>query len=431
MYLEAQTSCVPDSCYPGESWLWVSDHGERVVVDVGAIPEFGKRVAHFSPRIVVLTHDDLDHVGGLDALCNELTASPLRIPPAEFWIPADWWLIIKAASKLHGGVSVSDEATAIVTQVILNGGHVHSRHAQGIRSGDEREPERDASIKDDPDDLETLVAEVSKVIDDLGSRGDALFDEVEQAVTAIVQGDRQQFQKVLEVTADRSTQPIVGTPHQIGKRVAQMAKKHRDILGGIIRTGARLRLFDPDEVVGSCWQTEGRPGIATVINAAEVGLIVRRPALPPAYELFMRSALSVQNRRALAVFLWPADCGWWWRNHPIQTHPGRTGVIVWSDSDGRVGGQPPTGTVIPWSFTSVMSAPHHASTDSAHDAIWAARPDDVRVMLSANRHRNRPDWYRVPKTLRFCTDCARLRRVSALVVSGSYGRVTLPFHCTC
>jgi glyoxylase-like metal-dependent hydrolase (beta-lactamase superfamily II) len=48
----------------GESWMWDS-HGVRVAVDVGATKGLGRVAASFAPDMVVLTHDDSDHVGGV------------------------------------------------------------------------------------------------------------------------------------------------------------------------------------------------------------------------------------------------------------------------------------------------------------------------------------------------------------------------------
>lgn len=87
---------------PGESWLWTGYDGFRVAVDVGAsAAHFGLTVAGHEPHVLILTHDDDDHIKGIADFLGAMQAEPSRprplrnslgsgLNPLQIWIPFDW-----------------------------------------------------------------------------------------------------------------------------------------------------------------------------------------------------------------------------------------------------------------------------------------------------------------------------------------------------
>jgi hypothetical protein len=101
MHLICQTDA--EVAHPGESWLWENSEEFRVVVDVGAHEPFARRAAAFEPDVLVLTHDDNDHIGAAMSFFDQRAAEPpmpstrptsLGRPafrrPFEVWMPYDW-----------------------------------------------------------------------------------------------------------------------------------------------------------------------------------------------------------------------------------------------------------------------------------------------------------------------------------------------------
>ncbi len=82
--------------WPGESWIWAADESRcRVVVDVGCAQEIGARAAQSRPDVVVLTHDDGDHIGGMWALLVQYAENPQWSRP-ELWLPVEWHFLVQA-----------------------------------------------------------------------------------------------------------------------------------------------------------------------------------------------------------------------------------------------------------------------------------------------------------------------------------------------
>jgi len=68
-----------------------------VVVDLGtATAGLAERAAAREPAVVVLTHDDNDHIGGFDAFIGALG----RCRP-QFWLPAYWIFLEVAVSAVE------------------------------------------------------------------------------------------------------------------------------------------------------------------------------------------------------------------------------------------------------------------------------------------------------------------------------------------
>lgn len=98
-----------DTKWHGESWLWESADGRRrVVVDVGQAPSTGRRAALHRPEVVVLTHDDGDHVGGVWDFFAEY-AEDRDLPRPELWLPVEWLLVVQSLVVLR---EVQDERQA-------------------------------------------------------------------------------------------------------------------------------------------------------------------------------------------------------------------------------------------------------------------------------------------------------------------------------
>ncbi|MFI5710151.1 hypothetical protein [Kribbella sp. NPDC051620] len=415
-------------------------------MDVGADREFGVQAASFAPDVLVLTHDDKDHVGAADAFFegrsyrHRFRGTDLGAP--EVWVPLDWLHVLQALAQLgyrknertapgrdrqvkaampsQGPV---DEDIDAIRDLLGTPKPRRSRSEPSVmvigRTGDNR-----PGPPSDVPGPQKLSAEIARgaaaslgrelqVLDsrELGRyprqlRGEAMR-RISRAVEPVINSHRQ-------VLSDnrRGTGPIAeswaGTDRQVATRVAESAVRIAGILLGAYVAGCRFRWFDVDQATmaeSPCWPSEGLPYLVTIVNAVEVEP-PPPPAADPALALTLATRLSVQNRRALVTYLWPTmpspKSPW--------PHTNRTdGVLIWSDAEAVVAGNAPTAGLVPWKTISLMSAPHHASAVSAHEAIWLHRPPNVKVMLSSNNQRDSKHFLAIPSQLRDCTRCGAKR----------------------
>ncbi len=66
---------------------------QRIVVDLGTKADrIGRRAVREDPDVIVLTHDDRDHISGAPAALWSLNPRADR----QVWLPADWWYLVAA-----------------------------------------------------------------------------------------------------------------------------------------------------------------------------------------------------------------------------------------------------------------------------------------------------------------------------------------------
>lgn len=504
--------CLTDRSVPlpGESWLWTGYDGFRVAVDVGArAADFGLTVAAHEPHVLILSHDDDDHIGGIADFLGAMQAKPSRpwpwhsalgsgLRPLQIWMPFDWvrlalvlavtqglldpddfdidnyygadhrrrrqqrnpevdWITADINTALsqalddaqrRGSTKGKDGRTRKIggttdAEVIRNrsilGSAGHDRDLADQRLHDLRR-RRDDDVLRDP----LLLADLSRHEADSEHEHDQYMEEMDRlsglveaiaglgtlenvlidAVTVAVSKGRRKFGDLF-----KEGRGWTGTDEGIAKRAVKTADRTLSILRDGLRAGAILRFFDPDAAVAVArafpntsppWHTQGKPGRVTILNAGEVRVRVphiedRRHAKEDA--LALAALLTVQNSRALATYLWP---------EPGLTWYGGCGAIIWSDTEHRIAGEPPTHRVVPWFATSVMSAPHHASDDQFHADLWRHKANHVRVLLSHNRERDTNRFLSLPPSQRDCTKCAAQSPAHAVThLSGDPSSFTL------
>lgn len=402
----------------GEAFLWYRNNRDApIAIDAGANGDVGRISGMGRPRILVLSHDDHDHIGGALSLIGE-AASSLE----ELWVPAEWSILL-------------DQIAASSSSPVA-----------GLPDGDL--PDGDVSNGEWPDDGIVRVVGEDRIYDgqrNSGAEGRVVDrDILDRAVrrilvnTAEIQNDWE-FDGVVEyhVPAYRATleqwerESSVGMPRfgmaggdgvaakwygagdvaDIIKRVRFRATAIGDILSAAVAAGIAIRFFSIDAAIAMNsfpqWETEGRPGVATIANGREVQFfsgVSLPPGLPVSFAL---TKLTVQNRRALCTLLWASE----------RTCFG--GGLIWSDTDGN------------WldyasgnGFDAVVkdlracSAPHHASGNAAHDRAWdeIGKMSQSAPMISAGGQWNQT--YRVDylnhgalngsSLNRCCTWCRRL-----------------------
>lgn len=408
----------------------------KVVVDLGKRSSgAGVRAADFNPGILILTHSDDDHIGGFEALAN---AWPDRL--RQLWVPYEWGLLAETRAALAGAEHPDP---------------IHVLHPEEIR----RLGEADV-------DLTQLPAAVVRNGEHRGRRPDLLLGIMDRAEGPLLVRERvgvresQILEDVITEVIERERESNPSWPpgpkpekaHGVAKDVIKKADLLLGILAEAASRGVDVRYFSTDAVRDdrpTPWTIEGMAGIATIVNAAEVELVPAR-FLDPAWSLYLAYELTVQNRRALAVYLWERSClcgvrslldaGEWERVTDIpmtvwaftaahHSYFKPWGVLIWSDGAGescRVGGAGGVqNDLVPWEHIAAMTAPHHGSKGVAHRRIWAARAEaqdvlgrEIPLLLAGGTgsQRTAPEYLAVNRELRACIRCRHLGDSSSKTV---------------
>lgn len=380
----------------GECFVWSQD-GRVVAVDAGGARSVGKYAGARKPEVLILSHDDKDHIGGAVALINSAKRA-LR----QLWVPAEWAILIYQISR--------------TTQATL------------LEAGGET-----VNVEEISDDIRRQVVELADAADGsvltLGTLASA--ERNLSSWRADPSGSQQGFW-MRQSSQQRRYWYGAKSLDEIIERVKKRAGALLRIFKAAHSNGVQLRFFSidlalADARVGPAWETAnaGIPGIVTLANAVEAPHAVRVfiPAgLPQAYAL---TRLTVQNRRALCTLLWSEP------NTPSG------GVMVWSDTDGHwLKSLRPRGFSKVTVALAASSAPHHASGNSAHDEVWAelrSAPKDL-VVISAGGQRNQlvRAEYNALKSSRCCTWCRTVsenyQEVRASMPTG--GRMSLLQKCS-
>jgi len=369
-----------DKAYSGEALLWETPTGRRigrgrVAVDLGSGDYTGRVVAHHQPDVVVLTHDDGDHVGDWDAFARTGLRG-LR----ELWVPAEWGTLLALLE------------VAPLRSVAGSGGDGSDRRTdQSLRDsylgdGDRAYPNEWAATRDAQNRKEAVTHHARSL------KGDDGF------LTALAEHLRKQ--RDVGGAREGRAERWQGTPRVVGERLLDSAVKISNILLDARASGVWMRYFSVEKAMrdGGLRPALGLvPRFAvTIANAHEVkpAHLLHRPSSDTLARLL---ALTVQNRRALAPVLW--------------SERGGPTVIVWSDTSGQ------------WirkikdfpdllEHAIVTTAPHHGSDNGAHDRVWKAiktmlaRDETVVVCAGGEASQGlHPAFLLVPRLRRACTRC--------------------------
>lgn len=359
----------PKGTHPGESLVLHRDgvdhagrHNETFVIDLGIGSDLGEQAAVASPSIVVLTHDDQDHIGGWDSFAKIQDRSTRKIK--QLWVPAEWGYLAVCALQvdppsniMHGNIRL-DDVQAKKLALALDVAEMRSVWSE-----------------------ERYMA-VSPQEGNLDGRS---FDNMEKT-RAILDGSKsdiiEEFEKIDKKLTSRHRSRMNGkaklpSSQDSASRTFDRWRNICEILTWCGNNNIRVRFFSTRLAThwgkhpkSGPWRNVGIPEKFTIANAAEVNpanLAVTNH-LGVAYYV---SRLTAQNRLALTPYLHG--------NH----ESGGMGIMVWSDSagepvmgEGKYSGK--KWDLTPWDRIGVMTAPHHGSTNKAHDRIWEARSEECK-----------------------------------------------------
>jgi hypothetical protein len=374
----------------GECFIWTRGWDSKVVaIDAGGAASTGKHAGAHNPDILILTHDDSDHIRGAVELIKTARASL-----QELWIPAEWAILIKQIAETNQVALFPDDAITVnmVSLVGSIAGQLSDQSGQ-YQLSFELLSLAEQNLRSWDGNL--LTTNPSFSIDESSSQG----------------GDWYGAQNVREII----------------ERVKRRAIPLIDILTAALTNSIRIRFFSIDLALsrnGRIWETEGRAGTVTLANASEAphALAVQiPPGLPHSYAL---TRLTVQNRRALCTLLWN------------DTRTPNGGAVIWSDTDGNwLDHMSPRGFNQVVGSLCASSAPHHGSANSAHNRVWAElrRAPSTIIMISAGGYKRqsyRPE-YNALSIRRCCTWCRPTSTTYQDVTASSNTTGSFNLHDVC
>ncbi|WP_223144729.1 hypothetical protein [Mycetocola sp. JXN-3] len=357
--------------------------GAVVAVDAGGSKDAGKKAGKHGPQILVLSHDDKDHIQGAVELISAATGF-LR----ELWVPVEWAILLRVVNETRRGSLLPESQESVSVSVV--------EEMIAAQVLEENSASADNSFP------ANFLGQTSEIMDS--------WDNVQFT-------DPDGF-SIIDENGEDTNWYGAKNLKEIIRRVKRRAKALIAIFETAKTHSVILRFFSIDLALSTAsrsWETQGQAGTATVINGKETPLplaVTIPPGLPNVYAL---TRVTVQNRRALSTLLWGDN------NH---SYPG--GTTIWSDTDGQwLDHFSPLGLDRVVQGLAASSAPHHASANPAHDRVWQelrAAPSSM-VMISAGGNRTqqyRSDYNNLGQQ-RSCTWCrttqSTYQEVSAQYVS--------------
>lgn len=379
----------------GECFIW-SQRGAVVAVDAGGARSVGKHAGASRPEVLILSHDDRDHIGGAVALI-EASKGALR----ELWMPAEWAILIDQISRTTNADPAETDAETVDVESV---GHDLANQLVDLAGDANATPLASSTL---------ISAELNL-----------------SSWSANRSGPGAGFRMRLS-SSHRSHWYGAKDLGEIIKRVLRRAKPLLRILRAAQTNNIKMRFFSIDLALADhstrrSWETAdaGRPGAVTLANALEApqAVAVRiPPGLPYSYAL---TRLTVQNRRALCTLLWS------------EPKTSKGGVLIWSDTDGDwLKSHEGRGFTQVTSSLAACSAPHHASANPAHDSVWTAlrgAPNELVVISAGGQHNQtvRAEYHDLSAN-RCCTWCrgrsTTYQEVRASMTSG--GSMSLLQSC--
>lgn len=362
---------------PGESLIWTRPSRSKqrfrtVAVDVGKTKEMGQQVALAAPQVLVLTHDDADHIGGWAGMVLHGLGTL-----DQLWVPYEWGALVLALERLgqRGDdyeVGVASNMDALMSSATVLDAGESETVPNDIDAGVAWQAhERAKSLAEELAFDESLAARLGRYLKSLG---------------------REQSQ----------TRDWRGTPAKVAGRAMARAVAITEIIAQALEADVRPRYFSVDHIAHNSptplWEHSGIRGTLTIANAVEVCLDKAR--LAGLWTIGFALYLTVQNSRALCPVLWSSD--------------GRNpAVLIWSDSSGDWAHEL-CGLKRLFRRISISTAPHHGSTSPEHEPAWDAlassgtREDLVVVLAggeSSQKSVSQRYFERSPLGSRGCTKC--------------------------
>ena len=401
----------------GESFL-MRRMGKSVLVDggysgnklAGAIALQDPELQHID--IVVCTHADQDHAGGLANFLDQWTqlgiADGRTRTVGQFWLPGCWAevlpplmrnprkfvdeLIVKLDQPLEelmgSDTDDPDEFEQIVEQSSIGERDLKSRQDPVIERRDETRAELEAESFDpgEPDLGTTELTEDPDWFADLRNDSDKQNKPPEEAARAFQSGERR-----IGYRRRRKSIGIALATYWLG--LIKTARNVRAIAQSAISHNVRVRWFDFEEFSNTRIAKGGVPNFLVPLNAVEQS----RPAKVDV-NLTHLAFLTVVNRECLVFFAPPFI--------------NRMGVIFCGDSPLGDGPQYRSSFLKGPNpqFPIIATAPHHGAESNqvayAHLSNWANVLLWIRTGGSAKHPGKR--FKAINSSARICTHCPNL-----------------------
>ena len=324
----------------GEAISFETHQGLRILVDAGEKGSALHRKLRQPIDVLLLTHNDQDHVGGTPAL---LGSELVR----EVWLPYDWCLLYNTGVNLVDALRRDD---ADLARVALDA------RAEVIGAVERL---REHLVAHEPSDGPTDAPFSRRRV--LGQLDEA-FASLDGEVGSGVVGRAVDALSAKWVGSARATAGGVTSDASHGTPVTRAGATVR-VVDAVLAWDGPMRWFSIDHASAFAnstalpWEWSGRRGEFTVVNALPVRV---RPLPPPptaagAYALFAAAyGLTIQNRRALVAL--------------GHTQLGCGHVLFASDSAFEF--DQVSAPVVPWSMIGAAVGLHHGSAKEWQDLIY-------------------------------------------------------------
>lgn len=356
----------------GEATSFTTHQRRHILVDAGERGSALHRKLSGPVDVLLLTHNDQDHVGG----APELLRSSMEI--GQVWLPYDWYLLYSAGTNVVHALQRGD--TNLV-EVACEAQEQVRRAVETLRHYLE-DQQRIGELSNSPPVRH--LGWLDWTFDSLNSGiGIEVVDSARHALGVRWIGDA-------KLTAQGVTS---------GGAPVRRARATVRAVDAVLQWGGRTRWFSIDHASASTrttglpWERSGLPGEFTIVNAWEV---LPRPLPPPskaadAYALLAALyQLTIQNRRALVAL--------------GHTQFGCGHILFASDSAFEF--DQLADPVVPWSKIGAAVGLHHGSDGEAHHHIYERFGGTV-LARSGSRPvlRTHSRFTLVPPERRACTWC--------------------------
>lgn len=350
------------------------------------------RVDHLD--IVVCTHADFDHAGGLVEI---LDVSSVTV--GEFWLPGSWLLSLPVLLPHPEQV-----VEGIVQEAIFWGDRAppdasHEKAPLDPTLGEGMRPRHAHVEKNHPFEKPQKKGD--------GSRGLNWLKEWADTAEGCSGGKHADAKRVFRNGENEVNSQVLDG--RISSNVAstcigliKTAERIREIALQAIRHNVGVRWFDFGAFRARGYPSGGEPDLLIPLNSVE---LLSPPA--PAIGLSYLARLTPYNRECL-VFLSPSY------DEPDSCHRSNPNIVFTGDSPLGDGPNFATSWLI-WpsniSIRAIATAPHHGSENNAYAYDHLTNVVDVDVWLRSGGSAWHPGktYREIPTHERYCTHCPRLK----------------------